>query len=184
MLYEDLKKQAETATREILEIAKLKKGSVLVVGCSSSEIGGKKIGTLRSIELAEAVFDGIYSELKKRGIFLAAQCCEHLNRALVVPLSLAEIKGLNIVNAVPVKNAGGSFATVAYKKLEKAVLVEEISADAGLDIGDTLIGMHLKKVAVPVRLSLKKIGEANLVAARTRFKFIGGERAVYNENLL
>ncbi len=182
MTNEELREQAELATREILDVAKLKKGDLLVVGCSSSEIGGEKIGTLRSIELAEAVFDGIYHELKKRGIFLAAQCCEHLNRALVVPFSFAEMKNLQIVNAVPVKTAGGSFATIAYKKLEKAVLVEEVEADAGLDIGDTLIGMHLKRVAVPVRLSMNKIGEANLVAARTRYKYIGGERAVYNRD--
>lgn len=183
-MYEVLREQAELATREILDVAKLKKGDLLVVGCSSSEICGEKIGTLRSTDLAEAVFEGINFELKKRGVFMAAQCCEHLNRALVVPYSYAESKGLEIVNAMPIKTAGGSFATVAYEKLENAVLVEEVFADAGLDIGDTLIGMHLKKVAVPVRLSIKKIGKANLVAARTRYKFVGGERAVYNKDLL
>ena len=184
MYTEKLREDAELATREILDEAKLKKGDLLVVGCSSSEIGGAKIGTKRNLELAEVVFDGIYFELRKRGVFLAAQCCEHLNRALVVPYAYAERHNLEIVNAVPIKNAGGSFAAVAYKKLESAVLVEEVKANAGLDIGDTMIGMHLKKVAVPVRLSIKKIGEANITAARTRCKFIGGERAVYNEDLL
>lgn len=183
-MIEKVKIEAKKAIEELLSTAKLKKGSLVVIGCSSSEIGGEKIGTLRSYELAEAVFEGIYPVLKQNGIFLAAQCCEHLNRALVVEAEYANNHFLEQVNAVPQKSAGGSFATVAYEKIEEAVLVEKIRADAGLDIGDTFIGMHLKKVAVPVRLSLNKIGEAHLTAARTRCKFVGGERAVYNNDLM
>ena len=154
----------------------------MVVGCSTSEIVGSKIGTNSDPDTAKTVFDTIYSVAKKKGIFLAVQCCEHLNRALVVErnaLPFAEQ-----VNAVPQKKAGGSLATVAYSKFENPILVEEIKADAGMDIGDTLIGMHLKRVAVPVRLSITKIGCANLVCARVRPKFVGGIRAVYDENLL
>ena len=90
----------------------------------------------------------------------------------------------DIVNVVPQPKAGGSFATAAYAAFSDPVAVEHIRADAGMDIGDTLIGMHLKEVAVPVRLSVKTVGEAPLVCARTRPKFIGGCRAVYDEHLL
>lgn len=175
-----IKDQCEKAILELLEKAKLKANDIVVVGCSSSEIIGEKIGSASNYDVAKEVFEGINEVLKERGIFLAAQCCEHLNRAIVV-----ERKAVNydIVNVVPQPKAGGSFATVAYRSFEDPVVVEEIRADAGLDIGDTLIGMHLKKVAVPVRLSVKRIGEANLVAARVRPKFIGGVRATYDESL-
>ena len=175
-----IKDQCEKAILELLEKAKLKANDMVVVGCSSSEIIGEKIGSASNYDVAKEVFEGINEVLKERGIFLAAQCCEHLNRAIVV-----ERKAVNydIVNVVPQPKAGGSFATVAYRSFEDPVVVEEIRADAGLDIGDTLIGMHLKKVAVPVRLSVKRIGEANLVAARVRPKFIGGVRATYDESL-
>lgn len=176
--------QAKKATEELLSVAKLNKGDLLVVGCSSSEITGSKIGTDSRPETAEEVFSGIYGVLKEKGIFLAAQCCEHLNRALVVEKEYAERCGLEIVNAVPQPKAGGSFATAAYEGFSRPVLVETVRADAGLDIGGTLIGMHLKKVAVPVRLSIRSIGEALLIAARTRPKFVGGARAVYDEALL
>ena len=176
-----IKEQCEKAILELLEKANLKKGDLVVVGCSSSEIIGEKIGSSSNYEAALQVFEGINGVLSSKGIFLAAQCCEHLNRAIVVERSA--VKG-DIVNVVPQPKAGGSFATAAYRSFTDPVVVEEIRADAGLDIGDTLIGMHLKKVAVPVRLSIKKIGSANLVAARVRPKFIGGSRAVYDEDLL
>ena len=153
----------------------------MIVGCSSSEIVGERIGTNSSIEAAEAVFEGITAALAERGVYLAAQCCEHLNRAVVVEREA--VPGAEPVNAVPQPKAGGSFATTAYRRFSDPVVLEEIRADAGLDIGDTLIGMHLKKVAVPVRLKLTAIGEAHLAAARTRPKFIGGSRAVYDDNL-
>ena len=154
-----------------------------MVGCSSSEVSGSKIGTDSRPETAQEVFSGVYDAAKEHGVFLAAQCCEHLNRALVVEASYARAHDLEIVNAVPQPKAGGSFATAAYQNFAQPVLVESVRADAGLDIGATLIGMHLKKVAVPVRLSVKHIGEAILNAARTRPKYIGGARAVYDDRL-
>lgn len=183
-MYEEIAEQAKTALTELLQVARLKAGDLFVVGCSSSEIGGKKIGSASNVEAANAVFDAIYSILKEKGIYLAAQCCEHLNRALIVERKAAERYRLPIVNAVPQPKAGGSFATAAYRNFEDPVAVEEIRAKAGMDIGDTLIGMHLKRVAVPVRVSIRKVGEANLVCARTRPKYIGGERAHYDEKLL
>lgn len=180
-MYEEIKKQAADAAAEICEKAGLKKGQILVIGCSSSEVCGDKIGSNSNVEVAKAVFEGIYEVAKSRGIYLAAQCCEHLNRAIIT--ERAAVPFAEIVNVVPQPKAGGSFATNAYLGFEDPVAVEEIKADAGLDIGDTLIGMHLKKVAVPVRLEAKQIGEAHVVAARVRPKFIGGERAHYDEGL-
>lgn len=180
--YEEIKEQAGAAASELIEAAKLKKGDILVVGCSSSEVVGLRIGKGSDINAAEAVYEGIMSVLKPEGIFLAAQCCEHLNRAVIVEKA-ALLLGTEIVNVVPQPHAGGSFAVTVYKNARCPVAVEEIKADAGMDIGGTLIGMHLKKVAVPVRLSVKKIGEAPLICARTRPKFIGGSRAVYDDAL-
>ncbi len=175
----EIKIQAQKALLELLEIADLKEGNLFVVGCSSSEIVGKTIGKGSSMEAAQAVFEGIYPILKERGIYLAAQCCEHLNRALVIEKSAAEKFGYEIVSVVPQPKAGGSFATTAYRNFEAPVMVERIKANAGMDIGGTLIGMHLKAVAVPVRVSADRIGEAILLCARTRPKYIGGERAKY-----
>lgn len=172
--------QAKQTAVEICEKAGLKKGDILVVGCSSSEVAGGTIGHNSSLEAAEAVFGGIYEVLQERGIYLAAQCCEHLNRAIIVEKSAAP--NAEAVNVVPQSKAGGSFATTAYRTFKSPVALEEIKADAGLDIGGTPIGMHLKKVAVPTRLSIDRIGSAILLAARTRPKFIGGCRAVYDEN--
>ncbi len=177
-----IKQQAETAVNELIEKAKLKKGDILIVGCSTSEVRGAKIGTDSDPDTAKELFDGIYPTLKEKGIFLAVQCCEHLNRAVVTERTACP--NAEIVNVVPQKKAGGSLATVAYAEFADPVVLEEIKADAGIDIGGTLIGMHLKKVAVPVRLSINKIGEANIICARVRPKFIGGIRAIYNEELL
>lgn len=174
--------QCEQATNELLEVAKLKKGDIVVVGCSTSEVVGSKIGTNSDPNTAKNIFDGIYKVLKRKGIYLAVQCCEHLNRAIVTEREA--VLGIETVNVIPQKKAGGSLATVAYQSFKNPVVVEEIKADAGMDIGDTFIGMHLKKVAVPVRISIKSIGEAHLTLARVRPKFIGGVRAIYDENLL
>ena len=176
---EEVRAQAEQAVRELLEQAKMKPGQLLVVGCSSSEVVGARIGKGSSLEAAQAVYAGMAPVLKENGIQLAAQCCEHLNRALIIERAEAEKRGYEIVNAVPQLHAGGSFAMTVYGALEDPVAVEEICADAGLDIGGTLIGMHLRRVAVPVRLSLDHIGSALLLCARTRPKYIGGSRAVY-----
>lgn len=177
-------KEARRAVCELLDVAACRENDIFVVGCSSSEVLGEKIGTHSSEETAGAILAGIYPVLKEHGIFLAAQCCEHLNRALILERKAAEYYRLPICNVVPQPKAGGSFATAAYVAFEEPVAVEAIQAAAGMDIGDTLIGMHLRPVAVPVRLSVKQIGEANLVCARTRPKFIGGERAQYNSDLL
>lgn len=176
---ERIKNQARQATEELLEAANLKKGDIFVVGCSSSEIIGKKIGKCSSYDAACAVFEGIYPVLTAKGIYLAAQCCEHLNRAVILERAAAEKYNYEPVCVVPKPKAGGSFATVAYENIDDPVAVENIRAHAGLDIGGTLIGMHLKAVAVPVRLSMNKIGDALLLCARTRPKYIGGERAQY-----
>lgn len=181
---ERIGEEAYKAAKELLELAKLEKGDLFVVGCSTSEVGGQKIGTYSSPELAEAVFGGIYQATQEAGVYLAAQCCEHLNRALILEREAAGRYGYEPVNVMPQPKAGGSFATAAYKAFEKPVAVEHIKAHAGMDIGDTLIGMHLRDVAVPVRISVSTIGEAHLVCARTRYKFIGGGRAVYDEAIM
>ena len=182
MFLEDIKNDAARAASDLVEVAKLKKGDIVVIGCSTSEVCGQKIGGASSPEAAEAVFEGLTSVFAPAGIYIAAQCCEHLNRAIII--EKAAVPFAEIVNVVPQPKAGGSFATAAYAHFENPVAVEEICADAGLDIGGTLIGMHLKKVAVPVRLSINHIGEAILLAARTRPKFIGGIRAHYDDNML
>lgn len=153
----------------------------MVVGCSTSEILGEKIGTYSSPDTAQALFDGIKRACDENDIFIAAQCCEHLNRAIITERKA--VQNAETVNVVPFPKAGGSFATSCYRSLEEPVALEHIKADAGLDIGLTMIGMHLKEVAVPVRLTNNRIGDALVIAARTRPKFIGGERAHYDDEL-
>lgn len=180
-MYEQIKLETESAISELIEKAKLKPGKLVVVGCSSSEILGEKIGKGSSPETGIAVAESILKVLSEHGIFLAAQCCEHLNRALVVEREAAEKFGFDEVCVRPMPKAGGSLATAVYDIMSDPVMVEFVKADAGLDIGNTLIGMHLKHVAVPLRLSVKKIGDAPLTAAYTRPKLIGGVRAHYPE---
>lgn len=180
----ELEKQSYQVASEIIEIAKLKKGNLFIVGCSTSEVVGGKIGTASSPETAKAVFSGIYRAVKEKEVYLAAQCCEHLNRSLILEREAAEKYGYEEVNVIPQPKAGGSFATEAYHTFIDPVAVEHIRAHAGMDIGDTLIGMHLKDVAVPVRISRKQIGEAHVLCARTRAKFVGGSRAIYDETKL
>ena len=177
-----IKEQCIEATTELCEVAKIKKGDIFVVGCSSSEVVGSKIGTNSNPDVAREIFDGIMSVLKPKGIYLAVQCCEHLNRAIVIEKEA--VPHIECVNVIPQKKAGGSLATVAYGNFENPCVIEHVKADCGIDIGGTLIGMHLKEVCVPVRLNIKKIGEANIICARVRPKFIGGSRAVYDENLM
>lgn len=184
MQLKEIEKEAYQAASQIIEAAGLKKGNLFVVGCSTSEVAGEGIGTFSSPELAKYVFAGIYKAVSEKEVYLAAQCCEHLNRALILEEEAVEKYGYEPVNVVPQPKAGGSFATVTYASLKSPVAVEHIKAHAGIDIGDTLIGMHLKDVAVPVRIAQKKIGSAHIVCARTRNKFIGGVRAVYDERQL
>lgn len=182
-MYEQEILESKRVVNEFLEQAKLKRGDLIVIGCSTSEIAAKKIGTYSSEQLGEAVFLAMYEEFNKADIYIAAQCCEHLNRALIMEREAAEHFGYDEVNVVPQPKAGGSFATAAYKYFEEPVAVEAIQAKGGIDIGDTLIGMHLKPVAVPMRIEHALIGGAHVVCARTRAKYIGGERAHYNEEL-
>lgn len=184
MELELIREQAAQAAREILEIARCHKSDIMIVGCSSSEIGGGRIGQASNLELAQAAFEGIYQVTEEHGIYLAAQCCEHLNRAVILEEEAAQRYGLPMVNVVPQPKAGGSFATTAYRRFAHPAAVEHVQAQVGIDIGDTLIGMHLRDVAVPVRIQTRRIGNAHVVCARTRLKFIGGERAHYDEELL
>ncbi len=171
--------QVSGAIEEILNTAPLKRGSLFVIGCSSSEILGEHIGKFSSLEAASAVYQGASTALQSKGLYLAAQCCEHLNRAVVLEEEAAEKYGYEPVSVRPQIKAGGGFATVAYESMSSPVVVETVRAHAGIDIGGTLIGMHLKWVAVPLRVSISKIGKANLVCAYTRPKLIGGQRAKY-----
>lgn len=182
-----IRKQAQRAVAELCDAAHLRPGALFVVGCSSSEVLGERIGTHTSMDVAGALYEGIASELKERGVFLAAQCCEHLNRALVVERTVLERYDLEQVNAIPQPNhAGGAFASVTWNRMADPVLVESLSAraDAGIDIGGTLIGMHIHPVVVPVRISMDRIGEASILCARRRPKYVGGQRAIYDEALL
>ncbi len=180
----DIRTETAKAAEELCKTARLERGDLVVIGCSSSEITGERIGSSSSPEAAEAVLAGLMDVFEPRGINIAAQCCEHLNRALIVEKSVAKEKGYEILNVLPMPKAGGSFATMSWRRFKAPVAVSEIKADAGLDIGGTLIGMHLKRVAVPLRLSVKSIGSAPVSAARVRAPFTGGERAVYNIELL
>lgn len=170
---------AETAVRELIEAAHLSAGQLLVIGCSSSEMVGERIGKSSSMEAAVALYEAIAPILAEHGILLAAQCCEHLNRALIVERATAEKFGYDPVWVKPQPKAGGSFATTVWEHMTDPVAVERIQAHAGMDVGSTLIGMHLRRVAVPVRLSVNRIGEASLVCARTRPAYVGGPRALY-----
>ena len=174
--------QTYAAIEELVEKAKILPGNIVVIGCSTSEVLGAKIGTNSSPETALQIFTALSDCAAKYGFYLAIQCCEHLNRAIIT--ERLAVQGMEIVNVVPQPKAGGSLATAAYASFREPVAVEQIRADAGLDIGLTLIGMHLKPVAVPVRLENNRIGDALVAAARTRPKFIGGIRAAYDEKML
>lgn len=181
-MQDSIYQQTKAVIEELGEKAKLKAGNILVVGCSTSEVLGSKIGTNSNPETAKEIFEALHDYAKSSGVYLAVQCCEHLNRAIII--ESAAVPSAEIVNVIPQPKAGGSLATQAYAGFTDPVAVEEIKADAGIDIGFTLIGMHLKKVAVPVRLENNRIGEAMIVAARTRPKFIGGARATYDQEML
>lgn len=178
-LQQKIREDMNTITEEWLESGHLDQGEIFVIGCSTSEMAGEKIGTSGSEVIAEAVYAGLKQLREKAGVHLAFQCCEHLNRSLVVERGTLRQYQLTEVSAVPVPEAGGSMASFAYKNMHDPVLVERIQAHAGIDIGETMIGMHLKHVAVPVRLKKHWIGNARLTAARTRPKLIGGQRAQY-----
>jgi uncharacterized protein (TIGR01440 family) len=181
-LISEVVESAKKAAIELCDRAGLKSGQTVVIGCSTSEIVGHHIGTESNADVGKAVFDALSSVFRKRGVYIAAQCCEHLNRAIVIEQEIAA--GWSVVNCVPISGAGGAFAAAAYSGFAAPVCVEEFRADAGLDIGGTLIGMHLKRVAVPLRLEVTHIGKAALVAARVRPPMVGGKRTVYDESLI
>ena len=174
-----VQEQAASVAEELIAAAKMKEGQILVVGCSSSEIAAHTIGCYSSKEVGEAVFNALYKVTRKHGLYLAAQCCEHLNRAIIIEEEAALKYGLEMVNVKPQLKAGGPFSTAAWNGVAPPCAVQRIQAHAGIDIGDTLIGMHLRPVAVPVRTEVRSIGSAHVVCARTRLKYIGGERAAY-----
>ena len=178
----EIKAAVRNAALELVDKARLKPGQTVIIGCSTSEIMGQRIGSQSNMEIGKAVFDELYDVFSKHGVGMAVQCCEHLNRAIIVEQEL--VCDNKVVNVVPTHDAGGAFAAVVYKSFKKPMALEAIEADAGLDIGGTLIGMHLKRVAVPVRLNVRYVGEAVVIAARTRPPLIGGTRASYNEDLL
>lgn len=178
-ILEQIKEDVAQVVSEWLAAGYLKAGDVFVIGCSTSEVKGEHIGTAGSEDIAEVIFSELKKIVREKQIHLAFQCCEHLNRAVVVEQETMVKKGFEQVSVIPHPRAGGSMASYAYKHFENAVVVETIVADAGIDIGDTMIGMHLKPVAVPLRFDVKKIGNAHLAGARTRPKLIGGVRAKY-----
>ena len=180
-MYEELTAQAKQAVTELLDIAKLKPGKLFVIGCSSSEMVGARIGKGSVPELGEIVAEAMLAACKGHGVHAAFQCCEHLNRGIVVEKAVLKELGLTQVRAIPQPKAGGSVPAAAWKKMEKPTLAVSIQADAAIDIGDTLVGMHIRPVAVPLRISTSHVGHANLVMAYSRLPYIGGARAVYTE---
>ena len=166
-----------------LKQVELKPGNLVVLGCSTSEVIGAKIGTAGSFEVAEMIFRVLTDYQEKFGFTLAFQCCEHLNRSIVLERETARERQLEEVSVIPVRNAGGAMATYAFEHMKDPIVVETVKADAGIDIGETLIGMHLKHVAVPIRTEQKTIGGAHVTLAKTRPKLIGGPRAVYERTV-
>lgn len=181
-MIQEWEKEWAAILAEFQEQAALKPGQLLVIGCSTSEVLGERIGTAGTFEVADMIFQGLEKFRQETGVELAFQCCEHLNRALVVERKTAEARGFDEVTVVPVRKAGGAMATFAFEKMTDPAVVEFIKADAGIDIGHTFIGMHLKHVAVPIRIKQKNLGAAHVTLAKTRPKLIGGERAVYVRN--
>lgn len=179
----NIKSEWVAALAEFFEQTKLKTNSLVVVGCSTSEVRGSQIGSDSNQELGDLLFSVLAEAAQKNKINLAVQCCEHLNRALIIEREVAENLMYPEVNAKPALHAGGAFAVAAFQNMTDPILVENIQADAGIDIGDTFIGMHLKPVAVPLRLKVKQIGGAHLTSAGTRPKLIGGARAEYRIDL-
>ena len=176
---QQIRQQLDQALTDLLQKAKLNTSDILVIGCSTSEIQGKKIGKASSSEIARALYPVINEKLQQHKIYPAFQGCEHINRALTIPEKCRQHYDLSPVTVVPHPEAGGAMAATAYQSMDNPVVVESIRAQAGIDIGDTFIGMHLQPVAVPVRSEIKKIGDAHLTMARTRPKLIGGPRAHY-----
>ena len=182
MTIQQWESQFTTILESFFNQAELKNGQLVVIGCSTSEVAGQKIGTAGTMEIAEMIFRQLSLFQKHLEIRYAFQCCEHLNRALIVDRETATIRNLEEVSVIPIRTAGGAMATYAFEHLSDAIVVESVKADAGIDIGNTLIGMHLKAVAVPIRAEQKMVGQAHVTLAKTRPKLIGGVRAIYEPN--
>ena len=176
---EEIRQLTQRGLNELLEQAKLESGDLFVLGLSTSEVQGKMIGKHSNIEIGRTIVKTMLETLTPMGIHLAVQGCEHLNRELVVEKSVAKEKGFEIVNVFPQINAGGAGQIAAFENFADPVEVEHVVANAGMDIGDTFIGMHVKFVQVPVRTSVKEIGQAHVTYLRSRPKYIGGPRAKY-----
>lgn len=179
MNVEQLARETQAITRDILEKSAIVTGQVFVLGLSSSEVAGGLIGKNSNAEIGRIIVQAVLEETKKRGLYLAVQGCEHVNRALVVEKEYAERKDLEIVNVLPSLHAGGSGQVAAFELMSDPVEVEEIVAHAGLDIGDTAIGMHVKRVQVPLVPFQRELGGAHVTALASRPKLIGGARAHY-----
>ncbi len=179
MTLQQVKQDIAALLREVEQQVTFQPKQLFVVGCSTSEVAGERIGTAGAIEVAQALYDELERFAKRHDLYLVFQGCEHINRALTLERAAAEKYHLEPVAVVPVRTAGGSMSAYAYTKMDEPVVVETVQAHAGIDIGQTLIGMHLKVVAVPIRTSVKKIGEAVVTVAKTRPKLIGGTRAQY-----
>ncbi|MFC4303530.1 TIGR01440 family protein [Cohnella boryungensis] len=171
--------QAEGALQELVRSGGVRPGQIVVLGVSTSEVRGERIGSSGAEAIAEQIHEGIERVRQQAGVHIVWQCCEHLNRALVTERRLAEAQGWTEVSAVPVPKAGGSMAAYAYRQMEEPCLVEAVQVHAGIDIGETLIGMHLRPVAVPLRPAIRSVGQARVNMAATRPRLIGGARAVY-----
>jgi uncharacterized protein (TIGR01440 family) len=171
--------QVELLVDELVKVSGLRQGQIMVFGVSTSEVQGLRIGTSGAVTVAEQIYEGAHRVQERVGFHMVWQCCEHLNRAIVTERVLAEAQGWSEVSAVPVPKAGGSMASFAYRQLKEPCLVESVQVHAGIDIGETMIGMHLRPVAVPLRPTIRSIGEARVSMALTRPRLIGGVRAVY-----
>lgn len=180
-LLEQVQSQLSQHLNELEQQIQFRPKQLFVIGCSTSEIAGARIGTSGAMEIAEVLYKEFSLFAKKHNLFLAFQGCEHINRALTLEYEAALAYSLEPVSVIPVKRAGGSMAAYAYTQLEQPVVVEHVPAHAGIDIGQTIIGMHLKEVAIPIRTSIRQIGEAVVTSATTRPKLIGGERAIYSK---
>lgn len=182
-LLAEVEREAANAAQELVEAARLHRGQIVVIGCSTSEVVGHQVGSWSTPEAAQAIFRGLQSVFAPRGVYLAAQCCEHLNRALVMEQELLDRLRLTQVNVMPVPKAGGSTGAAAYRRLREPAVAASIQADAAIDVGDTLVGMHVRPVAVPLRMGEgeTKVGEAHVAMAYSRLPYIGGARAQYPE---
>ncbi|MGK4466361.1 TIGR01440 family protein [Mammaliicoccus sciuri] len=174
-----MKEDLKQLLNELKSIDFFNNQELCIIGCSTSEVKGSKIGSDGSIDVAKVIYESLDFIHKETGVHFAFQGCEHINRAITIEREIFDPYTMTEVSVVPQANAGGSLSTYAYQHMKDPIVVEHIKCDKGIDIGQTLIGMHLKHVAVPVSIETKRIGEAIVTIAKSRPKLIGGERAKY-----